>query len=571
MSMALNTPLPDDRPSESKSAEPAPQLLICNPHECATSTYVDVTSKIKQAVWRCMLGGNPYWVHYYNSDKTNKYSGINDKQASRGHVTHTGKDYTRYAYKPYYYTPKVVDQYKLSFGMWTRSKDGLYSFANADFEPLRRLTKKAKAAGKSRIIEKPTPKQYARTRTEASDYYQSWWHLALIDNRILAVYLLESSPAHYHVGVIFSTSLTRAEHDKLVGTARSMTMKMVNVDKYSTRAKQGKGDQFRAPWTWKHGDQSKCLEFWCRSESQLLERAAALAPPNHTSTKRGDGRGTSNRLDTSNHEVLLQWTIERYPILPHTRNKVQASLILSLLKCQVDPTVIRTIGSAWLNHFNNQSTEPDPDLQNFKTKPDQAIIFFNKCLDYTLNRPIIVDRIGMSSTIVDRTGKSSTIDYPTFTQNYRLTDDQIRLIGEITGEKAKKGDTSGTDVIPACFRDHILSDDSGKKCGVRSQNWCVVEAILVLTAIEKAKKLNRTAFTHLQILQTVQIRHGVEIAPTQLQRIKKRFVTFGLTNGSEHSATICELLQEVRKGTPGTASVYEVAPILERLLAQNAG
>ena len=53
----------------------------------------------------------------------------------------------------------------------------------------------------------------------------------------------------------------------------------------------------------------------------------------------------------------------------------------------------------------------------------------------------------------------------------------------------------------------------------------MVEAILVLTAIEKAKKLNRTAFTHLQILQTVQIRHGVEIAPTQLQRIKKRFVT----------------------------------------------
>ena len=84
---------------------------------------------------------------------------------------------------------------------------------------------------------------------------------------------------------------------------------------------------------------------------------------------------------------MLAWAIARYPITPTTRDATQASLILALLHRKIDPDIIRQIGPLWLQHSNNQATEPDTQLQNFKTAQTTAEKAFNYCLNYTLKNP----------------------------------------------------------------------------------------------------------------------------------------------------------------------------------------
>ena len=78
----------------------------------------------------------------------------------------------------------------------------------------------------------------------------------LTDNRVLAIYLAESSPHHYHVGILFSRSLPQAEHNQIVAHINRGN-RFKNLDKDSSKCKNGKGTQFRAPLTWKHGVRSR--------------------------------------------------------------------------------------------------------------------------------------------------------------------------------------------------------------------------------------------------------------------------------------------------------------------------
>ena len=68
----------------------------------------------------------------------------------------------------------------------------------------------------------------------------------LTDNRVLAIYLAESSPSHYHVGILFSRSLPQAEHNQIVAHINRGN-RFKNLDKDSSKCKNGKGTQFPRP------------------------------------------------------------------------------------------------------------------------------------------------------------------------------------------------------------------------------------------------------------------------------------------------------------------------------------
>ena len=83
-----------------------------------------------------MLGGNDHWVNYYNSDPSNPHSGINDHQASVGHITKKGKDLRYRAGIPYEYTVEQVDRDRVGWGPWTQTNskhNQRYSFACWEF------------------------------------------------------------------------------------------------------------------------------------------------------------------------------------------------------------------------------------------------------------------------------------------------------------------------------------------------------------------------------------------------------------------------------------------------------
>jgi hypothetical protein len=334
-------------------------------------TYLDLDPATVQAVWRCMLGGNDHWVNYYNSDRSNKYSGINDQQAALGRITQSGKDYRHRAGEPYDFTPEVIDAKRLAFGFWTRNGDPkhpLYSFLAFDFEPLKQPSKRPgpevplTPAGR-RIESNPTLKHRQRVYREAQDCYDSLVNCFLDDDRILAVSLVESSRDHYHVAAIPSRHLSRDEHDAIITTIHATNRPFKNLDKDSSRAKQGLGDQFRAPGCWKHGARAQWIKWYCTDEDQLIARGASLRPPGLRFRRRKSAFDNPIK-DPTDQDTLLAWAIRQYPITSRTRNDLQFKLIRDLLHRRIDSTIIRAIGPRWLQHFNNQEETSDPECQN---------------------------------------------------------------------------------------------------------------------------------------------------------------------------------------------------------------
>ena len=127
------------------------------------------------------------------------------------------------------------------------------TYACSDFEPLKpaRKTKKPQPVQLtevgSRIHPKPTLKHRIRVYRQALNCYNDTVGLFFNDDRILAAYLVESSPDHYHAGIIFTRPLPRREHDEILAQINHADLYLPDLDKDSRRAKEGFGDAFRAP------------------------------------------------------------------------------------------------------------------------------------------------------------------------------------------------------------------------------------------------------------------------------------------------------------------------------------
>jgi hypothetical protein len=517
-------------------------------------TYRRLDPEVIQAVWRCMLGGNDHWVSYWSSDA--KHSGLNDQQAALGRITKSGKDYRYRAGEPYDFTVEAVDAQKRGFGTWTRNGDAtnpLSSYACWDFEPLKQPTKRKPKkpspdgeltpAG-SRINQHPTTRQKHRVYREAEACYNDAANLFLNDERILAGYLVESSPDHYHVGIIFSRSLPKDEHDQIVATINLNRFK--NLDKDSSRAKRGIGTQFRAPFCWKHGVRSQCIKWYCRDTQQLIDRGSALRPPGLGQKPHRKSTYDTTIKDPTNPDTILAWAIEHYPIAPRTRHNQQRSLILSLLNRKIDPEIIRQIGPLWLAHFNNQADQPDTDHQNFRTDQAAAEALFNDRVVRTLKDPDL------------QLGSKSTYDYAEIINNYQLNPQQLDTIQQILqpqnqnqlSSPLRNGDDTSFWNLPVALQHSAY----------------FIEAVIVQRKINRLKAEDGLRCTHQQLIDIIKQRQGVEIDPRQFQRVKMRFCSMPREGRSYHHASKIELLVETLKGTPGLPSEYEITPPLVAVL-----
>ena len=187
-----------------------------------TSTYLEIEPAISQAVWRCSVvaAANDHWVSYWSSDTRTAGSTTNKHPSDESPETAKTTATTR---EPYNFTVELVDTKRIGFGTWTRNGDDkhpLYSYACWDFEPLKRPKERGKSgeSGGTRIISDPTPKHQLRVYREAVTCYDDIIGHYFPDDRILAAYLVESSPHHYHVGIIFTQSLPKDAHDQIIAT-----------------------------------------------------------------------------------------------------------------------------------------------------------------------------------------------------------------------------------------------------------------------------------------------------------------------------------------------------------------
>src|SRR5512135_897357 len=92
-----------------------------------------------------------------------------------------------------------------------------------------------------------------------------------------------------------------------------------NLDKDSSRARKGIGTRFRAPFTWKHGVQAKCIKWYCKNAQQLIDRGGTLRPPGLRNHRRKSAFESTIK-DPTDRDTLLAWAIRQYPITPHTRD-----------------------------------------------------------------------------------------------------------------------------------------------------------------------------------------------------------------------------------------------------------
>ena len=326
-------------------------------------------------------------------------------------------------------------------------------------------------------------------------------------------------------------------------------MYLPDLDKDSRRAKAGFGDAFRAPLTWKHGVQARFIAWHCKDPVALVRIGESQLPPGLGAYR----KHTYNTgiTDPSDPAVVLAWAIEHYPITPTTRDAVQASLILALLNRKIEIDIIRVVGPQWLAHFNNQASEPDRALWNFKTSQMTAEKGFEYCLNYTLKNPKI------------RVSQDPPVDHTQTTTNYRLSQPQFNLLKQILQTTKPTG--TGINCHPLHEGDDNRSLMDTFPVSLR-QSAYFIESIIVQREINRLKGEAGLRCTHAQLIEIIRLRHGLVIDPRQFQRVKMRFCSMPREGRSYHPATQVELLVETLKGTKGLPSEYELATLLADVL-----
>jgi hypothetical protein len=512
---------------------------------------IGVDPAIRRALWRLALNGNPHWVRYYSGK--DKPPGANDGQCSEGHVDRSGKDRTRNAGKPYWYTPQQVDRDRRGFGFWSRSEAGAYRFLCHDIE-----VREKGPDGKYRKVENPGRTQRWLSLQHALRVYHTWMAMAKRSTKIVAVLLIETSgPGNYHVWALFAEPLTRAQHDKLLARHRHLagTGKATRrgewlpefQDKDTGRAKQGMGDQFRAPWSWKKGKRSEALRVFIPDEELLIRLGEEAKPKVLQSSPRRTVPATSFRPDDV--QYLTEWAVNRHPIHRGGRNDSQARLILSLLNRGVQPEVIKLVGAAWLARF-----KPSPDCKDFyDLELSPAIARFDRCVDRTVGRQA-------DGSLEE--GECNPDEYLRRARYVRLSPPQKRFLRNSQNcPGVLSSPASGEDKTP-------------RKMRFTRVERLVVESLLVMSRIELDKGDRRVVkFTLEQLVEVLGVRKRKPTFTIQdlSTEYLPRFVT--RRDAKKPRASVLELLVRVEKGqgVTGRPSVYELTPLMWQLLGRTPG
>ena len=528
-----------------------------------------VPDHLTQAFRRLALRGNSHWVSYYSAEKI---PGKNDKQASKGHITNKGRDTRKDAAKPYWYTQAVVDQRKLGFGFWSRSDQGqasTYGFACYDIEPINLENGK-------RVDREPTTAKCNETFVEAIRVYAAWKALARTNHEILWILLVESSADHYHVWAIFARPLTQAEHDGLVDEAATIHSTLTNLDKSSKRGKGRFGDQFRSPWSWKKGRRSEALASWVRDgDEEALVRLAEEARP---ANARGVTKTiTTGRTKPKEHDPasLAEHAVEKFPIHgPGELNRVTGLMVADLVNRGVPEVILAEAGDSWLEHFDGVY---ETDLATAKQTLRRIIL-------KTFDNP--------------KFRNAGPADYESYITDRILTPQQKETLSARPASRAR-GKISSSAGSQESIQQQAEAGCSPYQRGKGEQpgflglasllrgefNSYVLEAITILCEVELAKRDAKTwtvSFTHQQVFDAIAWRHpdfwpaemdeaGCRVRDVTFRRFKQQFASYALAprkagDPAWHDAKGLELLRELKKGTPGLASRYEVVGPLRHVL-----
>jgi hypothetical protein len=505
---------------------------------------IDVDPAIKQALWRLALNGNPHWVRYFTTK--GKPQGTNDGTCSTGYVDSHGKDRTKFAGKPYFYTAEQVDRDQRGFGFWSRSEAGTLRFLAHDIE----VTETTAHGQRGKVV----PGDKSRfTLTHAITVYETWVRLAKAGNKIAAVGLFQSSkPGNYHVWVWLAEGLTQAQHDELLArhTRYAQASKRAKQglwlpqyeDKNTSKAKKGLGTMFRAPWSWKRGIRSEALRLFV-PDRELLIRLGEETKPAIADRPRTQAT-TPTPFQKDDVQYLTDWSIHRWPIPARggkgARNRIQASLILALMQRGVEPDTLERAGIAWLDHFQT----------NFEMPLRQAESEFRACLERTLHRE--------SQGVIEITG----CDPEAYKKKARL----------ITFSPLQKRFLSSPKTCEGVLSLHVSGRDNTPR-SFSATDKQVLEALFVQCQIDPGDLARgEVKFTLEQLrMDVLKARHPRKPPTFTNQALGSEYLPRFVTRPdakvkAKRQASVLELLVRTDTGVTGKPSTFRLTPAMCVLL-----
>ena len=241
---------------------------------------------------------------------------------------------------------------------------------------------------------------------------------------------------------------------------------------------------------------------------------------------------------------------------------------------QIDRATLEYCLPLWLDHFNNQDSEADKNLWNFKTPQAKAEREAVKNLD---------------KVIRDDPQDRPQLDYREIVRDHQLTGYQIAGIFEILREaypglvktvadKYVPPTQVGGNIFPvsglhpfvvgaAKFLEAVCVQlEVGRLKGETYNLAGRTGAVDLVLSTDTAAPAS-VECTHDQLLDIIKLRHGGNLLEEQLRRLKHRFVTRSSQCDPTvmYKASKVEVLVEEIKGVPGLASRYALADT--RLLA----
>jgi hypothetical protein len=488
------------------------------------ATHVEVRDEIKQAFWRIIQAGQPYWASYFTSES--KPRGTNDKKFSTGHVDKKGKDRTHRAGVPWLYTPDKVDANKLCFGPWSIGEDGTRHWIALDVEPV---------DGPHTKDKQPTPAHVAKVAKWARGAYRAWMKLADQEPGIVCVALVQTSDTNYHLWALLDAPVEERDHDWLLDRFYKLhPLPTPNdvLDKDTARSKAGKGDHFRAPWVWQNGRQSQAVAFWVRDERRFIELGESLRPASLRSARFPTVKKAD---DPIGH--LTQLTIANWPLKLRngkgTRDKQRSALIFSLLGRGIEPDVVKEVGRRWLDHYRQGADGKD----YYEADYEAAVQDFDDCVDNGLGNPKLLD-------------KKKAGDYLEEARRIQLTGREEELLQGVLSF-LNRGRITPPDTVSWTDTDRL-----------------VLEALIVITRMELAKKgsAGRVRFTQSNLKEILAVRGKQTL---QAQHLSSKYMPRFIDRGRKGEEQKLHLLTRTLVGQPGFASEYELTPAFWELLGES--
>lgn len=246
---------------------------------------------------------------------------------------------------------------------------------------------------------------------------------------------------------------------------------------------------------------------------------------------------------------LAEEVIQRYPVTgTGQRHDAMHPAILCLLNKGLTPDQVREVMLRWHEHFADQ----------FATPLATAISLLDECIDNTI-RKVESGRLSLRQT-----------DHLSAQAAFTLTPAQLLFLQQLPS-------------LPSPFPCSLslpygkggLSPGPARQTPLSCRERQFAEVLFVLAAYERSKSCRRTQSpteflaTNRQMIDLLQARHGVDLAPTsdnegegnrQFRRLKGAFIS-----RANHPASKCELMVLKEVGIRGTPSVYTLTGLLGTL------